>query len=144
MPSAEQFAELKNGRPYGRQDRSKQRCKPGLAFLVHGPAKTKSPKSPCIWQARSILKGMETCPLCGQEFKKGLRACPHCGSDENTGWSDKTYLDNIDLGDDVDYDELVKDEFPESSPAPAKIRWTTIAGIVVLFFFLAALLKIFL
>jgi len=87
---------------------------------------------------------METCPLCGGEFKKGLRACPHCGSDENTGWSDKTYLDGIDLGDDVDYDELVKDEFPGRSTAPAKLRWTTIAGIVVLFFFLAALLKIFL
>ena len=58
--------------------------------------------------------------------------------------SDKTYLDGIDLGDDVDYDELVKDEFPGRSTAPAKLRWTTIAGIVVLFFFLAALLKIFL
>jgi uncharacterized membrane protein YvbJ len=86
---------------------------------------------------------METCPLCGGEFKKGSKACPHCGSDENTGWSDKMYLDGIDLGD-VDYDELVKNEFPESSPAPAKVRWRAIAGIVVLFFFLAALLKIFL
>jgi uncharacterized membrane protein YvbJ len=86
---------------------------------------------------------METCPHCGAEIKKGLTACPHCGSDERTGWSDKTYLDDIDTGDEIDYDELVKQEFPDHSHNPPKIKWTAIAGALVLLFFVAAMLKIF-
>jgi hypothetical protein len=82
------------------------------------------------------------CPHCGEYIKKNALACPFCGSDEKTGWSDQTYLDNIDLGDDVDYDELVRNEFPGKSAAPKKIPWIAIAGAIVLFCFIAAMLKI--
>ena len=81
------------------------------------------------------------CPHCGEHIKKDARACPHCGSDEQTGWSDRTYLDGVELGDDVDYNELVQNEFPSHSPAPKKIPWIAVAGVTVLFFFIAAMLK---
>ena len=82
------------------------------------------------------------CPHCGEYIKKDARACPHCGSDEQTGWSEQTYLDSIDLEDEVDYDELVKSEFPEESKVPKRISWVAIAGAVVLLCFIAAMLKI--
>jgi uncharacterized membrane protein YvbJ len=85
---------------------------------------------------------MEKCPHCGEEFKKNSTACPHCGSDEQTGWSENTYLSGIDLGDDVDYDDLVNKEFPDHAPRRTTIKWTTIAGAIVLVCFIAAMLKI--
>lgn len=39
------------------------------------------------------------------------RACPHCGSDEKTGWSEKTYLDGIDLDDEYEYEDFIRREF---------------------------------
>jgi len=86
-------------------------------------------------------RGMAPCPHCGEMIKNTAKACPHCGSDEKTGWSERTYLDGIDLGDDVDYDEMVREEFPDSSPVRKKLSWKVIAGAVVLFFFAAAMLK---
>jgi uncharacterized membrane protein YvbJ len=85
---------------------------------------------------------MSSCPNCGGPVKKNSKACPHCGSDEQTGWSENTYLDSVDLGDDVDYDDLVNKEFPDHAPSRSKITWITIAGAIVLFFFIAAALKI--
>ena len=82
------------------------------------------------------------CPHCGEYIKKDARACPHCGSDERTGWSDRTYLDGVDLGDDVDYDELVQNEFPSRFHAPKKIQWIAVAGATVLFFFIAAMVMV--
>jgi hypothetical protein len=76
-------------------------------------------------------------------IKKSAKACPYCGSDEQTGWSEGTYLDNIDLGDEVDYDELLRNEFPHLAP-PLKRKWSwkAVAGAIVLFFFIAAILKV--
>jgi uncharacterized membrane protein YvbJ len=82
------------------------------------------------------------CPHCGEQINKNAKACPFCGSDEQTGWSDRTYLDSIDIDDDVDYDELVRNEFPEKSAAPKKRSWIVVAGAVVLLCFIAAMLKI--
>jgi uncharacterized membrane protein YvbJ len=83
-----------------------------------------------------------SCPNCGGPVKKNSKACPHCGSDERTGWSENTYLDAIDLGDDVDYEDLAAKEFPDHPSARGKITWITVAGAIVLFFFMAAMLKI--
>ena len=37
------------------------------------------------------------CPTCGEPVPAGARACPHCGADERTGWGEDTYLDGVDL-----------------------------------------------
>lgn len=52
-----------------------------------------------------------TCPICGGEVKTKARVCPHCGSDEKTGWSENTYLDEIGLYDEDDYEETIRREF---------------------------------
>ena len=89
--------------------------------------------------------GTFVCPVCGGAVGKGAHACPHCGADERTGWSDRTYLDGIDLGDDIDYDELVENEFPSVGPRKRpKVRWTVIVAAILLFLSLAGLLKILL
>ena len=85
------------------------------------------------------------CPVCGDTVNVGAHACPHCGADERTGWSDQTYLDGIDIGDDVDYDELVQNEFPaKGNPGRKPVPWTAIVGSILLLLALAGLLKILL
>jgi hypothetical protein len=81
------------------------------------------------------------CPYCGEAINKNAPVCPYCGSDEQTGWSERTYLDNIDLPDENEYDELVQNEFPEKSAGPKKIPWIAIAGAIVLACFIAAMLS---
>ena len=61
-----------------------------------------------------------TCPHCGATIKSTAKACPHCGSDEQTGWSESTYLDGIDLPGEVDYDDLAQREF---GTAPSRQSW---------------------
>jgi uncharacterized membrane protein YvbJ len=72
------------------------------------------------------------CPHCGGEVRKGSAACPHCGSDDRTGWSDGTYLDGIDVDNDVDYNEIVEREFPSSHPKNRKVSWVIIVAAVLL------------
>lgn len=36
------------------------------------------------------------CPHCGEPLISNAKFCPNCGSDENTGWSEDTYLDGAD------------------------------------------------
>ena len=42
------------------------------------------------------------CPNCGAEVPIKDKSCPDCGSDENTGWSEETIYDGLDLN---EYDE---------------------------------------
>ena len=44
------------------------------------------------------------CPNCGAELLPKAKVCPECGSDENTGWSEETIYDGLDLHED---DEVV-------------------------------------
>jgi hypothetical protein len=40
-----------------------------------------------------------TCPVCGSAVAAGALVCRECGSDENTGWSEDTLYDGLDLPD---------------------------------------------
>ncbi len=48
------------------------------------------------------------CPNCGAEVPIRARSCPDCGSDENTGWSDDTMYDGLDLNEYDESNEKVK------------------------------------
>ena len=66
----------------------------------------------------------DICPNCGAEVPSGAKACPECGSDEQTGWSEQTRYDSLDLPDDkFDYDDFVQREFGEKKPVPRGIHW---------------------
>ncbi|HMD68628.1 MAG TPA: hypothetical protein VKF42_07070 [Chitinivibrionales bacterium] len=84
------------------------------------------------------------CPACGGEVRVGAKSCPHCGSDERTGWSDKTYLDGIDLGDDVDYEELREQEFGTAGIAKRKVSWVAVVAAILLALALAGFIKMLL
>ncbi len=89
---------------------------------------------------------MVPCPYCGELIKEKAKVCSHCGSDEQTGWSDQTHLDGIDLNDDFDYDELVSKEFStmkKSIPWWKSWTWTWKNGIAVfmLLLFIFMILK---
>jgi len=66
----------------------------------------------------------ETCPNCGAEVPRNARACPECGSDEQTGWSEETHVDGLDLPEEkFDYDDFVEREFGSKNPVPHGIHW---------------------
>lgn len=79
-----------------------------------------------------------TCPVCGGEVKMKAKACPHCGSDENTGWSENTYLDGIDLYDEEDYQETIRREFgiQKNRMNKKQLFITIVAGGVLVLFLL--------
>jgi hypothetical protein len=84
------------------------------------------------------------CPVCGGEVPAGAAACPNCGSDERTGWSDTSYLDGIDLGaDDDEYNELIEQEFPTTSPKKRSLSWVAIVAATLLALSAVGLIKIF-
>jgi hypothetical protein len=63
------------------------------------------------------------CPNCGATVPRNAKACPECGSDEETGWSDATETEGLDLPDEnFDYDDFVKKEFGKG-PVPHGIKW---------------------
>lgn len=75
-------------------------------------------------------------------IKRKAKACPHCGSDERTGWSDETYLDGIDLGDDIDYEEMVAKEFSNKNYSQQWWKsWRVVTAIVLLLLFLIVILR---
>jgi uncharacterized protein CbrC (UPF0167 family) len=76
-----------------------------------------------------MSKKTAICVYCGEQIDAAARACPHCGSDENTGWSEKTYLDGIDFVDEDQYEEIREQEFSRGTSFPA---WQIITGIVLL------------
>jgi len=91
-----------------------------------------------------FLNGMETCPLCGGEFKKGLRPARTAAPTRTPGWSDKRiWMASTSATTSITMN-LSKMNFPDAPPPLPNCAGQPIAGIVVLFFFLAALLKIFL
>jgi uncharacterized membrane protein YvbJ len=78
------------------------------------------------------------CPHCGEEIDRKAKACRHCGSDEQTGWSQDTYLDGIDLPEEGEYEDGLEAEgFRKSAPSRTRILLGALA-IVLAFIFLIA------
>jgi uncharacterized membrane protein YvbJ len=76
-----------------------------------------------IWYLGFCDMAPEICPNCGATVPRSAKACPQCGSDGETGWSDATETDGLDLPDEnFDYGEFVKKEFGKS-PVPHGIKW---------------------
>ncbi len=61
------------------------------------------------------------CPVCGSEVPAGARACPECGACAETGWSDETLYDGLDLPPDED-----------ESPTPHQPRFGAWLGAIAL------------
>ncbi len=88
---------------------------------------------------------MVSCPYCGELIKKSAKACNHCGSDEQTGWSDNTYLDGIDLGEDFNYDELEAKEFFSGKHSISWWKsWKNIMAVVMLLLFIFMIIRVLL
>ena len=66
----------------------------------------------------------EICPNCGAKVPRNAKACPECGSDEETGWSEETNTDGLDLPEEkFDYEDYVKREFGAKKVMPQGISW---------------------
>ena len=80
----------------------------------------------------------ESCPNCGASVPPNAKACPECGSDEETGWSDATETDGLDIPDEnFDYKDFVKKEFGKGPvPHGVKLYWWLVAVILVAAFLL--------
>jgi hypothetical protein len=66
----------------------------------------------------------EVCPNCGAAVPRGAKACPECGSDEQTGWSEESAGDGLDLPEEkFDYDDFVQREFGKKGPVPRGVHW---------------------
>jgi hypothetical protein len=78
------------------------------------------------------------CPVCGALLPASAKACRDCGSDDNTGWSENSYLDGIDLPfDDDEYEEMKEKEFGNGrrnirGKSGFRINWKMVIGIIVL------------
>lgn len=81
------------------------------------------------------------CPHCGAEISRNAKSCPECGSDEKTGWSDQTYMDEIDIGmDESEYEDLKSKEFG-GERSTKKISWQMIVAGIVLIAFIVGILS---
>ena len=66
------------------------------------------------------------CPNCGATLAKDVDACPECGADEETGWNEDAYWQDLGVTDDeFDYDEFVEREFGEKEREikPPLLHW---------------------
>lgn len=50
------------------------------------------------------------CPNCGEYVEAGSASCDACGSCQETGWSEESYYDGLDLPVEQDERELPKKE----------------------------------
>ena len=69
-----------------------------------------------------------SCPACGADVPVNAKACPECGSDEETGWSEETEYDGLDLPTNDDEDDEMNGDRPRATPW----EWAVIAAAVLL------------
>jgi hypothetical protein len=70
------------------------------------------------------------CPNCGADVAGGAKSCPECGSDENTGWSEDTYLDGVSLPDEDD-DSVGERSHPKGFLSAANVLWVLVALLLI-------------
>lgn len=68
------------------------------------------------------------CPHCGAELPARAKFCPECGSDENTGWSEDTYLDGVSLPGETDE---TSSDAPSGFLQSAKPLWIVVAIVLL-------------
>jgi hypothetical protein len=67
-----------------------------------------------------------TCPSCGAKVRVGAKFCRECGASDESGWGEDDSFDDDGTpagyadDDDFDYDDFVRREFPDRSPARSK------------------------
>ncbi len=66
--------------------------------------------------ARDRSQRSVPCPNCGELIPARALACRECGSDAETGWSDETYLDGLDLPDTEGYEAFLESELGIAAP----------------------------
>jgi ribosomal protein L32 len=81
------------------------------------------------------------CPNCGAAIRRSARACPECGADEETGWSERTYLDGIDIPDEGAYEETLESEFGSPSSPTKAGAWRIYVAVALLLVFLLFILR---
>ena len=60
------------------------------------------------------------------------KACPECGSDEQTGWSEESASEGLDLPEEkFDYDDFVQREFGKKGPVPRGLEEEGGQGLVL-------------
>jgi len=74
---------------------------------------------------------------------KNATGCRYCGSDAQTGWSDTTYLDGIDINcedeREEEYSDIYTEEFGVKKHA-VRMSWQTITGLFLIIAFVFAVL----
>ena len=80
--------------------------------------------------------GFFACPHCGAKVRRDAASCRACGSDAETGWSGEEPWDadgGYAADDDFDYDDYVRQEFPDEEPRRlTPWQWTAAAVVVLL------------
>ncbi len=64
------------------------------------------------------------CPHCGADVPAGARFCRQCGASDESGWGEEDrweadFSGGYAPGDEFDYDEFVRREFPDQAERPA-------------------------
>ena len=73
------------------------------------------------------------CPVCSEFVPEGYHACPHCSADDRSGWKEDDSYDGLDLPDeDFNYEDFIKNEFGNDSPAGKLHPVWWITGLILL------------
>jgi len=82
------------------------------------------------------------CPVCGTEVPIKAAACPECGSDDETGWSEDTIYDGVNLPEfEASYEEAFGDGVAKQSKSLFQNRiFMFIVAIIAVIIFLAVYL----
>lgn len=83
---------------------------------------------------------VKICPHCGSELSDNALSCSECGSDEKTGWSDMTYMDGIDLEDDIDYETLKENEFGSNKKVSLSEKIKVVISILLILLFVVIMI----